>query len=87
MHDGEEGGGGHRERAELLLFLINSRPFFLFYMDSFSNMHNLSVVFSSLHNVPMTGTYFLHIYLAYHIFKPIPIEENFKKMKLGFFGP
>ena len=50
-------------------------------------MHNLSVVFSSLHNVPMTGTYFLHIYLAYHIFKPIPIEETFKKMKLGFFGP
>ena len=87
MHDGEEGGGGHRERAELLLFLSNSRPFFLLYMDSFSNMHNLSVVFSSLHNVPMTGTYFLHIYLAYHIFKPIPIEENFKKMKLGFFGP
>ena len=29
----------------LLPFLINSRSFFLLYVDSFSNMHNLSLVF------------------------------------------
>ena len=29
----------------LLPFLINSRSFFLLYVDSFSDMHNLSLVF------------------------------------------
>ena len=54
MHDGEERDGDERSvrkidsfRVGLLLlpFLINSRSFFLLYVDSFSDIHNLSLVF------------------------------------------
>ena len=37
--------------------------------------------------VPMTRN-FLGNYLAYHVYKPIPVEEKFQKnVQLGFSGP
>ena len=38
--------------------------------------------------VPMTRNFFLHKYLAYHMYKPTPKEGKISKnLKLGFFGP
>ena len=69
----------------LLPFLINSRSFVLLYMDSFSDMHNLSLVSLLFLVCPRQGLFFLRFYLAYHIFKPIPIEEKFQKKETQFF--
>ena len=38
--------------------------------------------------VPMTRKFFLHKYLAYHMYKPTPIEGKFQKTENSVFsGP
>ena len=74
-------------RVGLLLFpfLINSRSFVLLYMDSFSDMHNLSLVSLLFLKCLWEGLFFLRIYLAYQIFKPFPIEVKFQTSENRFF--
>ena len=69
----------------LLPFLINSRSFVSLYMDSFSDMHNLSSVSLLFLKCLWEGLFFLRIYLAYHIFKPFPIEVKFQTNENRFF--
>ena len=69
----------------LLPFLINSRSFVLLYMDSFSDMHNLSLVSLLFLKCLWEGLFFLRIYLAYQIFKPFPIEVKFQTNENRFF--
>ena len=38
------------------------------------------------HKIVWKALYFLRNYLAYYVYKPIPLEENLKKPKCSYFA-